>query len=145
MLLAGKQAATVVDLSLSTAYRKGHIPHAWFAIRARLRQALAKIPLRGTLVLTSEDGVLAGLAAREAAEIANAPVRVLAGGNAAWEAAGLALSTELHMADEPLDVWVKPYERIGNTVSAMTEYLNWEVDLLPRIERDGTTNFQRLV
>jgi len=24
----------------------------------------------------------------------------------------------------------------------MNEYLSWEVDLLPRIERDGTTRFQ---
>ena len=54
---------TVIDLSLSPAYRKGHIPGAWFAIRTRLSQALAKIPVNGELVLTSEDGVLAGLAA----------------------------------------------------------------------------------
>ncbi len=52
--------ATVVDLSLSPNYRKGHIPGAWFAIRSRLAQTLSKIPLRGELVLTSEDGVLAG-------------------------------------------------------------------------------------
>ena len=61
--LVAKDHATVVDLSLSPAYRKGHIPGAWFAIRARLAQALAKIPVNGELVLTSEDGVLAGLAA----------------------------------------------------------------------------------
>ena len=65
--LAARNDATVVDLSLSRDYRKAHIPGAWFAIRSRLAQALAKIPLRGTLVLTSEDGVLAGLAAPEAA------------------------------------------------------------------------------
>ena len=52
----------MVDLSLSRRYRKGHIPDAWFAIRTRLAQALAKIPVNGDLVLTSEDGVLAGLA-----------------------------------------------------------------------------------
>ena len=34
--LVAKNRATVVDLSLSPAYRKGHIPGAWFAIRARL-------------------------------------------------------------------------------------------------------------
>ena len=45
------------------------------------------------------------------------------------------------MADEPLDYWPKPYERTGNTKDAMNEYLSWEVDLLPRIERDGTTRF----
>jgi hypothetical protein len=45
------------------------------------------------------------------------------------------------MADEPLDYWPKPYERSGDTKAAMNEYLTWEVDLLPRIARDGTTHF----
>jgi rhodanese-related sulfurtransferase len=136
--LVDKNHATVVDLSLSPAYRKGHIPGAWFAIRARLSHALAKIPVIGELVLTSEDGVLAGIAACET----RARARYLRGGNAAWRAAGLALATDARMADEPLDYWPKPYERSGDTKGAMNEYLAWEVDLLPRIERDGTTRFQ---
>jgi rhodanese-related sulfurtransferase len=132
--------ATVIDLSLSPAYRKGHIPGAWFAIRTRLAEALAKVPLQGELVLTSEDGVLAGLAVGESP----VPARCLQGGNAAWAAAGLPLSTEPRMADEPLDYWPKPYERAGDTKGAMNEYLAWEVDLLPRIARDGTTRFADL-
>ena len=93
--------------------------------------------MNGELVLTSEDGVLAGLAAGESPR----PARYLRGGNAAWQEAGLTFSTEARMADEPLDYWPKPYERPGNTTEAMNEYLSWEVDLLPRIERDGTTRF----
>jgi rhodanese-related sulfurtransferase len=135
--LAANNRATVVDLSLSPAYRKGHIPGAWFAIRARLSHALTKIPVNGELVLSSEDGVLAGLAVSEV----RAPARYLRGGNAAWHAAGFPLSTEARMADEPLDYWPKPYERPNNTKEAMNEYLSWEVDLLPRIARDGTTRF----
>jgi rhodanese-related sulfurtransferase len=132
-----KDHATVVDLALSPAYRKGHIPGAWFAIRSRLAQALARIPMNGRLVLTSEDGVVAALAAGETRE----PARYLRGGNAAWQAAGLPLSTDARMADEPLDYWPKPYERAGDTKAAMNEYLSWEVDLLPRIARDGTCRF----
>jgi rhodanese-related sulfurtransferase len=135
--LVAKDRAAIVDISLSPAYRKGHIPGAWFAIRARLAQALSKISVNSELVLTSEDGVLAGLAACET----RTPARYLRGGNAAWQAAGFSLSTEPRMADEPLDYWPKPYERTGNTKDAMNEYLSWEVDLLPRIERDGTTRF----
>lgn len=45
-------------------------------------------------------------------------------------------------ADEPLDVWLKPYEQTGDTEAAMNAYLSWEVDLLERIEQDGTTNFR---
>ena len=111
-----RNEATVVDLSLSRDYRKAHIPGAWFAIRSRLAQALAKIPLRGTLVLTSEDGVLAGLAAPEARALTDRPVRYLDGGNAAWQAAGHPLTAaDARMADEPLDVWLKPYERPNDT------------------------------
>ncbi len=135
--LVAKDRVTVVDLSLSPAYRKGHIPGAWFAIRTRLSQALAKIPMNGELILTSEDGILAGLALSES----RTPARALRGGNAAWHAAGFSLSTEPRMADEPLDYWPKPYERPGNTTEAMKEYLSWEVDLMPRIARDGTTRF----
>ena len=141
--LLSRNAATVVDLAPSRDYLAGHIPGAWFAIRTRLSRALTKIPLGETLVLTSEDGVLARLAAAEAEALVKVPVRVLAGGNAAWRAAGYALSTQPQMADEAIDQWRKPYERSGDTKAAMNEYLAWEIDLLPRIARDGTLKFSR--
>jgi rhodanese-related sulfurtransferase len=131
----------VVDLSLSTAYAKGHIPGAWFAIRGRLDRAMPKIAMRELLVLTSEDGVLAALAVDEARGLTDTPVRFLKGGNAAWAAAGIPLSTDAKMADEALDAWLKPYERKGDPKAAMNEYLSWEVDLLDRIKADGTTHF----
>jgi rhodanese-related sulfurtransferase len=132
---------TIVDLSRSPDYRKGHIPGAWFAIRSRLAHALAKIPHHGTLVLTSEDGALAGLAVAEARALTKLPVHWLKGGNAAWTAIGFPLSADAKMADEPLDAWLKPYERPGDPKAAMNEYLSWEIDLLSRIKRDGTTHF----
>jgi rhodanese-related sulfurtransferase len=132
---------TVIDLAPSPDYRKGHIPGAWFAIRARLAQAFPKIKLNGTVVLTSEDGVLAGLACDEARALTKKPVHWLKGGTAAWAGLGFPLATDAKMADEPLDVWLKPYERAGDPKAAMNEYLSWEIDLLSRIERDGTTHF----
>jgi hypothetical protein len=42
-----------------------------------------------------------------------------------------------------VDAWLKPYERAKDTTNAMREYLSWEVDLLARIERDGTASFVR--
>jgi hypothetical protein len=86
--------------------------------------------------------VLASLAAPEAAALVDCPVRALAGGNAAWLASSRPLTGAEHrMADEPLDLWLKPYERAKDTATAMREYLSWEVDLLARIERDGSVNF----
>jgi rhodanese-related sulfurtransferase len=141
--LLAHNKATVFDLSLSREYMSAHIPDSWFAIRSRLSQAIQKTPLRATLVLTSEDGVLAGLAVEEARSLTPLPVRFLDGGNAAWRAAGLALTADdPRMADEPIDAWLKPYERPDGVAQAMADYLVWETDLLPRIARDGSARFE---
>ena len=132
---------TVIDLSTSPHYRRGHIPGAWFAIRSRLDRALAKDRAAGEVILTSEDGVLASLAVAEAQGLTERPVHWLNGGNAAWAAAGFPLVDRERMADEPLDVWLKPYERPNDNEAAMNAYLSWEVDLLERIKKDGTTHF----
>jgi rhodanese-related sulfurtransferase len=140
--LMARNEATVVDLSASRDYLRAHIPGAWFAIRSRLERALAKIPLQGPLVLTCEDGVLAGRAAMEARALVDRPVRALEGGNAAWLAAGNALTADDgRMADEAVDAWLKPYERPHDKAAAMREYLSWEIDLPARIARDGSANF----
>jgi rhodanese-related sulfurtransferase len=145
--LQARNAATVVDLSMSRDYMSGHIPGAWFAIRTRLDRAFKKIPamdrFMGTIVLTSEDGVLASLAVAEVQALTDRPVRFLTGGNAAWRTVGQEFSTDAKMADDAVDQWRKPYERSGNTKAMMQEYLDWEVDLLPRIERDGALQFER--
>jgi rhodanese-related sulfurtransferase len=140
--LLARDAATVIDLSLSRTYRRGHIPGAWFAIRARLDRALNVVPARECFVLTSEDGRLADLAAAELAGLSKLSVRYLKGGNAAWQAAGRPLTAAgANMADEPIDVWLRPYERAGGVSEAMVEYLTWETDLPERIARDGTADF----
>ena len=132
---------SLIDLSRSPDYRRGHIPGAWFAIRSRLDRAMRKIAPKGDVILTSEDGTLASLVVAEAQALTDRPVHWLKGGNGAWTAAGFPLSTSLKMADEPVDAWLKPYERPSDTEAAMNAYLSWEVDLLERIKQDGTTHF----
>jgi len=69
-------------------------------------------------------------------------VRYLKGGNAAWQAAGHPLAADNpNLADEPIDVWLRPYERAGGVREGMVEYLTWETDLPERIARDGTADF----
>ena len=133
--------ATVIDLSSSPHYRRGHISGSWFAIRSRLDRALKKVAPSGAVILTSEDGLLASLAAAEVQALTKGPVHWLKGGNAAWAAAGFPLATDEKLADEPLDIWLKPYERPNYNEAAMNAYLSWEVDLLERIKQDGTTHF----
>jgi rhodanese-related sulfurtransferase len=104
--------AAVVDLAPSIAYEAGHIPGAWFAVRARLPGSLERVPRRRMLVLTSPDARLARLAAAELRDTGFAQVRVLEGGTADWRAAGLPLATGREaMADTPDDCWRRPAGR----------------------------------
>jgi len=141
-MLAGGDTL-VVDLADSRAYGQGHIPGAWFAVRSRLETGLAALPAHGHLVLTSEDGILARLAAGEAAALTSAPIHVLSGGTPAWTAAGheLAEGPE-NMADEADDVFLKAYDGPKGGPAAMQAYLDWELDLPRLIEEDGTSDFK---
>ena len=134
----------VVDLDTSLRYRDGHIHGAWWAVRARLADALPKLPKK-PLVFTSPDGVLARLAASEAGMINGAPVHALDGGTRAWREAGLPLDTGTdRLADAPDDVWYKPYDHGTLVADAMQAYLTWEVGLVPQIRRDGDAHFKVL-
>ena len=135
--------AAVMDFETSLRYRDGHIPGAWLSIRANLEANLRKIPAAKVLVLTSPDGVIAQLAAPEAAGLTEIPVKVLRGGTDAWRAAGLPLEQGLtHLADTTDDVWYRPYDRTANVEEAMKDYLTWEVNLVKQIERDDDVNFR---
>ncbi|MBI4191917.1 MAG: thiosulfate sulfurtransferase [Betaproteobacteria bacterium] len=144
-LKRGLDAGTsiVIDFEASLRYRDGHIPGAWLAIRANLEDNLKKIPRLKLLVLTSPDGIVARLAAPEAARLTQMPVKVLQGGTAAWRAAGLPLETGMtHLADTTDDVWYRPYDRTAKVEEAMRDYLSWEVNLVSQIERDDDVTFR---
>jgi rhodanese-related sulfurtransferase len=132
----------VVDLALSRQHRQEHIPGAWFAIRARLAEALDKLPAQGDLVLTSEDGRVARFAAAELRT--RRPVKVLAGGTAAWKAARLPLETGMgRLASEPDDVALSARDRPpAERERYMREYLAWEIDLVNQIARDTDCRFR---
>lgn len=135
---AGK--AVVVDFADSRVYGRGHIPGAWFSTRARLGQALAKLPKAEMLVFTSPDGALAGLAAADGMA---SGVLVLAGGTEAWTAAGLPLEQgHSRMADEADDVWLSARERGQNREEAMREYLAWEIELVNQMATDDDHRFK---
>jgi rhodanese-related sulfurtransferase len=133
----------VVDFDDSRTYRAGHIPGACFSTRGRLSAALSKLPKANALVFTSSDGVLAGLAAADAAQMTDIPVQVLAGGTDAWVDAGNALEEgPTHMVDEADDVWLSARELGKNREEAMLEYLAWEIDLVNQMATDDDHRFQ---
>ena len=60
---AGLNGTVVVDFADSLTYRAGHVPGAWFMVRARIPEDATKLPVAERYVATSEDGRLARLAA----------------------------------------------------------------------------------
>jgi rhodanese-related sulfurtransferase len=136
--------ATVIDLSTSLRFRSRHVPGAWWAVRSRLASARENIPQTSDVVLTSEDGTLAHLAAPEAAALWP-NVRVLEGGNQAWFAARLATESGMTNATTTLDdVWYKPYdhEHGKDYEKHARAYLDWEVALVEQIKRDPAIRFR---
>jgi len=138
--------ATVLDLSTSLRFRARHVPGAWWAVRSRLAEARQRVPDAKSIVLTSEDAVLAHLAAPEAAALwPRAQVKVLEGGNAAWFAADRPAETGPERATTTLDdVWYKPYdhEHGSDYEKHARAYLSWEVALVDQIRRDPTIRFR---
>jgi 3-mercaptopyruvate sulfurtransferase SseA len=140
----------VIDLDTSLRYRDGHIPGAWFAVRAGLAASLPEMLKKQgdvqRIVLVSPDAEIAALTAPEAQENAgNLPVSILAGGLKAWREAGLPLETgHTRMANPPTDVWYRPYDFKEDVEAAMRQYLDWEVDLVPQVVRDGDARFSVL-
>ncbi|HEX3861389.1 MAG TPA: dioxygenase [Stellaceae bacterium] len=139
--------ASIVDFASSIAYEGGHIPGAWFAVRARMPGSLAQVTRRRVLVLTSPDAALARLAAADLipADLAAhgfAEMRVLEGGTAAWRDAGLPLVKDREaMADTPDDCWRRPYDPYAGE-GARERYLRWEIELVHQIEREGDIGFR---
>ena len=130
----------IVDLADSKRFRQGHIPGAWYAIRARLDDAMAQLPGTDTVIFTSPDGTLASLAARD--QGGNA--RALSGGTAAWTAAGLPLESGAdRLASAPDDIRLKAREAPdGDVEKAMRAYLAWEIDLVNQMARDDDHRFE---
>jgi rhodanese-related sulfurtransferase len=135
--------AQVVDLDWSRAYVKGHIPGAWFAIRARLRDVLPTLPPTDTIVLTSPDGVLAQLAAADIEGVASVPVTVLAGGTQAWCAAGFPLEPgATYLADAMDDIRLRAREEGQDREAAMRAYLAWEINLVNQMATEDDHRFR---
>ncbi len=142
-LLDAGDNTVVIDLARSVDYREGHIPGALWGIRTRL-DGLAKF-LAGArhVVLASPDGVLARLAVDEVRGLCGAEVRVLEGGTEAWHAFGRPLVKDRSTPADAacVDVSLRPYDRNSGVAEAMQAYLDWEIDLVNEINRDGTVRF----
>jgi rhodanese-related sulfurtransferase len=135
--------AVVVDLDWSRSFAAGHIPGAWYAIRARLDEAFGALPATAAIVFTSSDGMLARLAAAEWNGRAPAAVMALSGGTAAWVAAGFGSERgATRMASAPDDMRLRAREQAGSVEDAMRAYLAWEIDLVNQMATDDDHRFK---
>ncbi len=140
--LLDTDSALVLDLSTSVAWREGHLPGAAWVLRTDLARVLPGLDRDRMLVLTCEDGALAALATPESRALWPGPVKALRDGNAGWRASGRSMeSGGGRMLSEPVDRYMRPYEREWGDEQAMSDYLTWEVALVPKLERDGTARF----
>ncbi len=128
----------LLDLALSPDHARGHIPGAWFAVRAQFAQSALPAGTK-RVVLNSPDGTLAAFAAADAAAAFGLPVVVLDGGTRAWRGP-LETGTERALVEVD-DVYKRPYEGTDNATAAMEAYIAWELELVAQLERDGTHNF----
>ena len=134
------KTAQVIDLDSSLAFRRAHIPGARFVAASALADLLDDvIDKKLSLVLTSEDGVLAGLVANQIRSRAPG-VAALLGGTRRWLALDFpSASGDTGNLTGSDDAWYSPYHAAPDQVSAqMNAYLAWELQLVEQVDRDGT-------
>jgi rhodanese-related sulfurtransferase len=141
-MIEGGEAA-VLDLSTSLHYEAGHVPGAFFAIRSQIRpRTLAPIAGKRSLILVSEDGLLAEVAGGGVAAIFAGAVLVLDGGMAAWRAAGLATEEgPVALLHPPHDVRRSIYQQPGDVREAMRGYIEWEQALAAKARTETYLSF----
>jgi len=134
----------VVQLSRSVDFREAHIPGALWGVRTRLAELAPRLGADRPVVIAAAEEAVGRLAVPELKALLPAvPVRVLAGGLAAWQRAGLPLRAD--RTDPPdaacIDAYLRPYDRNAGVETAMREYLSWEIDLVHEVARDGDARF----
>lgn len=145
-VLRQMQPVRMIDVGTSDGYVESHLPGAVWCSRVALGTFLGDDVHDGPTVLTSEDGVLARLAAGDLGGILPHEAFVLDGGNGAWREAGFACSSGAERLASPRDDhWLASSERPGDQRQNVLDYLAWEDTLLDDIEQGGTVPYRNLM
>lgn len=132
----------VIDVRASAEYRKGHVPGALWSIRPRLASVVGGV--KTPVVLVADDASIAALAAREVRDAGVADVAVLAGGIAAWQAAGQKLDASANVPpdSERIDFIFHTLGRNEGNLDAARAYLKWEIDLTDQLDAQERGSFR---
>ena len=150
LLTAG--SAKVFDVDSRTAYERQHVAGAAFVAPDRLREFVQPVaPLSAeddakVILLTSPDGVLAQTVAEELRVQTGRDVRSIAGGTAAWAAAGLPVggADDAKVLTGDDDQAYSPYafSDLAKRDAGFVDYLDWELGLVGQLEKEGHTGIR---
>ena len=143
MLDAGK--AVVFDVDRRAAYERRQIAGAKFSVPDRLASFLGALPADQAVLITSPDGLLARLVAAQLAQSLGRDVSAIAGGTAAWAAAGLpTASGDAGVLTGDDDHWYSPYAHkdLAARDAGFRAYLSWELGLVAQLEREGNVGIR---
>ncbi|MEM7124292.1 MAG: rhodanese-like domain-containing protein [Pseudomonadota bacterium] len=137
---------TILDLSHSLTFFRGHAAGALWTLRSRLEEALKKLPdNRPIVVMDDRAGALAAYAVADLQRKGRDDASVLASGLDAWRAGGGAVASGLEgMLTAMDDCYHPPAELIDDPAQADRDYIAWEVTLVEQLERDGLLRFSPL-
>ncbi|MET3463951.1 rhodanese-like domain-containing protein [Variovorax atrisoli] len=132
----------VVDLRGSMQFRAGHIAQARWSIRPRLAADLQG-ETRQIVLVADEAALAAWAAASELAGISPTPL-LLAGGMAAWSAAGLPVEAtpELPADADCIDYLFFVHDRHDGNKEAARRYLAWETGLVAQLDAQERAAFR---
>lgn len=131
------QGQVIVDIRRSVAYRRGHIPDAWFLTRADITRDADRLP-SGPVILVSDDQGYCSLIARDLAELGR-EVSQLDGGYQAWTDAGDPVESGLSaLASAPDDMHLNgnDLDDPAHRAREFRRYLDWEIGLIDMMPGD---------
>jgi rhodanese-related sulfurtransferase len=139
--------AAAIALGSSAAFRAGHAPGAIWTIRPHLSRLPGRVINARRIVIFADDLAVAKLTVSDLAELTQAQIAIVAGGSAAWSAAGYSVvATPDNPPDEERVDFIfwnhNRHDTDEGARQAMRNYLQWELDLPGEIEKDGLSGFR---
>lgn len=130
----------LLDVDSPADYARKHIRDAWYAVAQDIAPSLSVLEIGArTLVITSDDGILADCVARRLRR-QGISARALLGGNCAWFGAGYPTGSgsDRNLSEKKFP-WRQAYDHADETLrnQKFREYLKWEMDLADQVQRPG--------
>lgn len=140
--LMQRDAVQVWDLRPSRSFRAAHVPGSGWSIRPRLAAQLGSSDR--PVVLVADDAALAAWAVASEWPEGRAKPRLLQGGLAAWQAAGLPVEASPDVPDDAqcIDYLFFVHDRHDGNKEAARRYLAWETGLVAQLDAREIASFR---